>query len=704
MEKQQEKEESPYNNIMEKQQEKEESPYNNMIKEDNYFEGESEVKRNIKIIFIIFIFILLMLIIFFIKNNTNNNEISDTNNKINNEEIINNLYEKLMSNVNHHEENNFLIKFIMLPQFNGKYFTVNQEISNKLNLEFKLDEKDFNMIEKNMNNNKLVTKEREKMETTLMDKMEETYSYFFMILVDKTYHYIDIDMFRILLNKINANNNFFCCFRVNMEKNEILIIDKNKTFVKPWNNKNCNFYNMLKEISDKEKKCSIDNAEYSLNINLPIKEISFKLTNPDNKKELDIKQEKIDFYTQIKHNYYDYYKLIINFDINKCINVESINVKSNTKLFFQINSKYNRYGNSYNDNDYDRYIKEQIKKPYNYNNKKDIFINDLYEKLIENLKNNYKNINKFSLKYTIVPNFNKEYFIKKEEISNEIKLNLDEKNFNSFKEQIEKNNLLEQAVENIKSSIKIETIQVSENFYTENGRQTKMVTKYTGKMTTDQMEIIKESVDNQEKLKNKIQKEIIEKIDEQYSCYIMILINKKYYYININIFKQIYKKIHDNKELFLCFNVKKNNNQILIMNKDYEIDKIKNEKFRFFKDKLKDELSKQHCLEMARPNNAIFYSHIVYLDEMECSKNIRLENKEISLKFISSKEEESLSIFQEKIDLCFEKDSEMWLLKLFYKSRYKYDFNNFNTNNDIEKKIISYDDIDEFNKKIEYTL
>ena len=48
MEKQQEKEESPYNNIMEKQQEKEESPYNNMIKEDNYFEGESEVKRNIK--------------------------------------------------------------------------------------------------------------------------------------------------------------------------------------------------------------------------------------------------------------------------------------------------------------------------------------------------------------------------------------------------------------------------------------------------------------------------------------------------------------------------------------------------------------------------------------------------------------------------------------------------------------------------------
>ena len=219
-------------------------------------------------------------------------------------------------------------------------------------------------------------------------------------------------------------------------------------------------------------------------------------------------------------------------------------------------------------------------------------------------------------------------------------------------------------------------------------------------MTTDQMEIIKESVDNQEKLKNEIQKEIIKKIDEQYSCYIMILINKKYYYININIFKQIYKKIHDNKELFLCFNVEKNNNQILIMNKYYKIDNMKDEELNF----LKNRLNKEHRLEMARPNNAIFYSHIVYLDEMECSKNIRLENKEISLKFISSKEEESLSIFQEKIDLCFEKDSEMWILKLFYKSRYKYDFNNFNTNNDIEKKIISYDDIDEFNKKIEYTL
>ena len=64
-----------------------------------------------------------------------------------------------------------------------------------------------------------------------------------------------------------------------------------------------------------------------------------------------------------------------------------------------------------------------------------------------NNENGKEKKNQFSIYFTLLNNSNKKYFVKNQLTFNEIELNLDEKNFSSLKEQIKKNNDLDEKIE-----------------------------------------------------------------------------------------------------------------------------------------------------------------------------------------------------------------------------------------------------------------
>ena len=243
-----------------------------------------------------------------------------------------------------------------------------------------------------------------------------------------------------------------------------------------------------------------------------------------------------------------------------------------------------------------------------------------------NNENGKEKKNQFSIYFTLLNNSNKKYFVKNQLTFNEIELNLDEKNFSSLKEQIKKNNDLDEKIE-----------------------------KEIEKISMKSKKSIDELLTNQNNINNEIKTRLKKQITDQCCGYLIILVNEIYHYMSIDIFEQILNKIDKNENFFSCFNVNIDNNEILILDKKMEFTNFNNEKF-LVKEKLEDNLKLQNKNNNKKKNNALWGTHVLKLNEIQYSKSIVLENKEISLKLTSSKKEETLHIPKEKIIFSLEKD------------------------------------------------